>query len=67
MKKIEAKDIMRKLIACPDCKGVGFWVGASLGVGECEACGGDGHRLYGLEGERLDDVIEQAFKKEVKQ
>ncbi len=51
------------MIVCPSCKGNGFWVGASLGVGECEDCGGDGHRLYGREGEKLEDIIEEAFKK----
>ena len=58
----DAKDILRKTISCPSCKGNGFYIGASMGVGECEECGGDGHRLHGMEGSRISDIIENAFE-----
>jgi len=58
IKYLEKKvDEMHDLLKCTECKGKGFYAGQSLGVCECDLCGGDGHRLHDMEGHALYDLV----------
>jgi len=52
-------DKLSILIECKACKGAGGGLGESLGFYECSDCGGDGQRIYGMEGTSLREILER--------
>jgi hypothetical protein len=56
---------MREIIECKSCKGVGGYLSKSLGYCECEKCGGDGHRLYDMEGINIEDIINKKLQDKI--
>ena len=49
---------VKDLIKCQSCKGSGGGLSGNLGFYECNACGGDGHRLQDMEGDNIRDLID---------
>ena len=48
---------LEDLIKCPNCCN-GREVGEDAGYSECDSCGDDGHRLYGMEGTRIGELFD---------
>lgn len=55
---------VRNLIACPGCNGTGN-ADSIAGASECSSCGGDGHRLSGMEGTNIDELFSSLPKQSI--
>jgi len=47
---------LENLIKCPSCCN-GRSVGEDAGYSECSDCANDGHRLHGMEGTNIDELL----------